>query len=347
MSWNDNHRGLPDKAYLVGRLSMNSSRNLSIGLLSIFLLVLVVWVYVGHAKSQLAERFPAPGLLLDVGGYRSHLHCLGEGPPTVIFEAGLNEFSPVWTQVQNQTAKFSRACAYDRAGFGWSERGTLPRTAANMVRELYILLARAGIKGPLVIVGHSFGGLLARQYVQTYPDEVIGLVLVDATHEDYLRRIPAVTQGLDQTVKEFRTLSWVSRLGLMALAPERIPARGLEGEALARYRAVLATSPFFDTAAEETATFEQNLAAARALPLGTLGDMPLVVLSRGQPEPLPFLNVEQNARYEREWAGLQSQLASLSTRGRQIIATRSAHAIPLTEPQLVVDAIRSVAATAP
>jgi pimeloyl-ACP methyl ester carboxylesterase len=347
MSWNDNHRGLLDKAHLVGRLSINSSRNLSIGLLSIFLLVLAVWVYVGHAKSQLTERFPAPGRLLDVGGYRLHLHCLGEGPPTVIFEAGLNEFSPVWTQVQNQSAKVSRACAYDRAGLGWSERGTQPRTTANMVKELNTLIASADIKSPLILVGHSFGGLLARQYIHTYPDRVIGLVLVDAAHEDYLQRVPEIIPGLDRTVKEFRTLSWISGLGLMALAPERIPARGLEGETLARYRAVLATSHFFDTAGDETAAFEQNLAAARALPLGTLDVMPLVVLSRGQPEPLAFLSVEQNARYEREWAALQSQLASLSTRSRQIIAIRSGHAIQLTEPQLVIDAIRSVAAAAP
>jgi pimeloyl-ACP methyl ester carboxylesterase len=316
-------------------------------LLILLMLLLAAWLYIEHAKSQLAARFPSPGRLVDMGEYRLHLNCLGENSPTVIFEAGLNEFSPVWTAVHTETAKFLQACAYDRAGFGWSERGTLPRTATNMVKELNTLLSAAGVKGPLIVVGHSFGGLLARQYVHTYPDQVIGLVLVDAAHEEYLQRIPEVTQGIDQTVKEFRTLSWVSRLGLMALAPERIPARGLEGEALARYRAVLATSHFFHTAAEETAAFEQNLAASRALPLGILGAMPLVVLSRGLPEPLSFLSADQNARYEWEWAALQSQLASLSTRGRQIIATRSAHAIQLTEPQLVVDAIRSVAATAP
>jgi pimeloyl-ACP methyl ester carboxylesterase len=327
---------------------MPSLRTILLGIASIFLvLLLAAALFLAHAKTRLAGQFEAPGRLVDIGGYRLHLHCLGEGRPTVVLEAGLNEFSLAWAQVQDETAKFARACAYDRAGFGWSERGPLERTGSNMVRELHALLGRSGIEAPVVLVGHSFGGLLAREYVHAYPGEVIGLVLVDAAHEEYLERIPEVLRGVQRGVQDFKRLSWISRLGLMALEPEKIPARGLHGEALARYRAILATTDFFDTAAAETAAFEQNLAAARALPLGPLGALPLAVLSRGQADAQRLLTSEENERNEREWSALQGRLVTLSSRARQVIATRSGHAIQKTEPGLVTDAIRGVIATRP
>jgi len=295
-----------------------------------------------YAKSRLATQYPPPGELVDVGGYRLHWYCLGTGQPTVIFEAGVNEFSLQWSRVQGELAKTTRACSYDRAGFGWSERSPLPRSVDNMVRELHSLLARTGTTGPLVMVGHSFGGVLARDYARVYPKEVSGMVLVDAAHEDYLVRIPEILRGIRQATQDFQSLKWISRFGLMALTPEGIPARGLEGDALARYRAVLATGTYFETAASETALLEQNLAAARALPLGDLGSLPLVVLSRGQADVLPFLSAEENAHYEREWGALQQRLAMLSSRSRGIIATHSGHDIHLSEPALVVDAVRGV-----
>jgi len=295
-----------------------------------------------YAKSRLAAKYPPPGELVDVGGYRLHWYCLGTGQPTVIFEAGVNEFSLQWTRVQGELAKTTRACSYDRAGFGWSERSPFPRSADNMVRELHTLLARTGTTGSLVMVGHSFGGVLAREYARVYPKEVAGMVLVDAAHEDYLVRIPEILRGVRQATQDFQSLKWISRFGLMALTPEGIPARGLEGDALARYRAVLATGTYFETAASETALLEQNLAAARALPLGDLGSLPLVVLSRGQADVLPFLSAEENAHYEREWGALQQRLAMLSSRSRGIIATHSGHDIHLSEPALVVDAVRGV-----
>jgi pimeloyl-ACP methyl ester carboxylesterase len=322
---------------------MKTTRKILLGSATALLaLAIACWLFVSHAKRQLGGQFPAPGQLVDIGGYRLHLHCMGAGRPTIVFEAGLNEFSLAWTRVQSEAAQFARACTYDRAGLGWSEPSPLRRTGVNMVKELHALLARSGTGGPLILVGHSFGGLLARHYLHTYPDEVAGLVLIDAAHEEYLERIPALAKLARQTADEFQRLSHISRLGLMALAPERIPTRGLEGEAQAAYRALLATGTFFDAAAAETAAIEQNLAAARALPLGQLGALPLVVLSRGQPDPLPLLNSEENAHYEREWRAMQESLVTLSTRSRQVVASRSGHAIPLTEPQLVIDAIRSL-----
>src|SRR5258706_276836 len=193
---------------------MPSLRTILLGAASILLAAfLAAWIFLAYTKAGLAREFPPPGELVDIGGYRLHLHCLGTGRPTVVLEAGLNEFSLAWTQVQDETAKLTRVCAYDRAGFGWSDRGTLARTGANMVRELHALLGRARIEAPVVLVGHSFGGLLAREYVRAYPDEVAGLVLVDAVHEEYLERVPELKRGVQGGLRSFDRLSLIRRLG--------------------------------------------------------------------------------------------------------------------------------------
>ena len=326
---------------------MKLLRWLSLGLLALLpLLVGGMWIAGRIAQSGLSKEYPPLGQRVDIGGQRLHLHCTGEGDPTVLFEAGLNEFSVQWTLVQGEVAKFARACAYDRAGLGWSDAGPQPRSGTAIVKELHALLDRLGVKRPLVLVGHSFGGLLARQYIHARPGEVIGLVLVDATHEDYLERIPQVRPLLARAADQFRSLAWMERIGLMALSPESIPGRGLSGETLARYRAVLATTGFFEAAAAETSAFEANLAASRSNPLPALGDLPLAVLSRGRADPLPGLSETDNRRFEDEWGKLQAELPKLSRRSRTVTATASGHDIHLTQPELVVEAVRGVIAAA-
>src|SRR5205823_10320911 len=100
-----------------------------------------------------------------------HLNCAGQGHPTVILEAGLNDFSVIWTVVQREVATFARVCSYDRAGFGWSEPSPQPRTGTTMAHELHTLLVTADVKPPYVLVGHSFGGALVRLYAHEYPNE--------------------------------------------------------------------------------------------------------------------------------------------------------------------------------
>jgi pimeloyl-ACP methyl ester carboxylesterase len=131
---------------------------------------------------------PAPGQFVDVGAHRLHLWCVGSGSPTVVFESGLGGGAFDWGYVQPSVARFRRACTYDRAGYGYSEPGPRPRTSRQIVSELFTLLDRAGIAGPVVLVGHSFGGYNVRLFAAEYPSKVVGLVLVDASHEDQGRR---------------------------------------------------------------------------------------------------------------------------------------------------------------
>ena len=123
--------------------------------------------------------YPPPGRLINLGTHSLHLQCDGEGAPSVIFDAALGASSLSWSLVQPAVARVTRACAYDRAGFGWSERGPLPRTAGRIADELHELLTRAGVHPPYLLVGHSFGGLVMRIFASRHADDVGGLVLIE------------------------------------------------------------------------------------------------------------------------------------------------------------------------
>src|SRR5688572_31116825 len=123
--------------------------------------------------------FSAPGRLVDVGSHRLHLRCDGQGSPPVVFDAALGGSSLSWSLVHPAIARLTHACSYDRAGFGWSEAGPLPRTAGRIADELYALVQRASVRPPYVLVGHSFGGLVMRLLAVRHPADVAGLVLIE------------------------------------------------------------------------------------------------------------------------------------------------------------------------
>ncbi len=147
--------------------------------LVLVVLILAGAVYESSAEAADARAYPPPGRMVDVGGYRLHINCTGEGSPTVVIEAGWGDSSASWGWVQPEVAKTTRVCTYDRAGMGWSEASPEPRTAREFAKELHTLLANANEPGPYVLVGHSLGGYTVRVYAHDYPEEVAGLVLVD------------------------------------------------------------------------------------------------------------------------------------------------------------------------
>jgi pimeloyl-ACP methyl ester carboxylesterase len=135
-------------------------------------------IYQAIATEMDQRTYPAPGKMVDVGTHSLHINCLGEGSPTVILEAANLGMSAHWVRVQQQVAKATRVCAYDRAGMGWSEAGPEPRDARQISSELHTLLnGAADTEGPYVLVGHSYGGLYARMYAAKYSDETAGVVL--------------------------------------------------------------------------------------------------------------------------------------------------------------------------
>ena len=158
--------------------------------LVIGLVVLAAIAVIYHAfGTEIYRRiYPPPGELVDVGGHSLHISCVGEGSPTVFLESGSGATSVDWANIQPEVANTTRVCAYDRAGSGWSEPGPGPGDPQQIAGELHTLLGNAGIDGPYVLVGHSFGGLYVRMYAELYPNEVEGMVLVDSSHPEQSAR---------------------------------------------------------------------------------------------------------------------------------------------------------------
>ena len=166
--------------------SPHHSRSVLVGL--ILAIAGAIYEKISEARDR---RFnPMPGRLFDVGGYKMHIDCVGEGSPTVILESGLGDTYVSWRKVQPQIAQFSRVCSYDRAGLGYSESTSRPRTSKVMAQELHSLLQAAAVAPPYVLVGHSMGGFTVRLYASLYRNEVAGMVLVDASHPDQENRFP-------------------------------------------------------------------------------------------------------------------------------------------------------------
>lgn len=326
----------------------------------VLLLLLAGWIALhgGRIKRDLANRYPPPGRMVDLGGYRLHLLCQGsehrQRAPAVVLEAA--EFSLSWALVQPEVARFATVCSYDRAGLGWSERGPQPRTAEAMVQELNTLLERAGVEPPYVLVGHSKGGLFVRLYAHQYPDQVAGMVLVDAAHEAQEQGFPASIarrnrQGRRQTARLMRLLQPLNAIGLLApllapllarysdqllnTIPEPVREMGL---------AVALSDTFLGTVAEETLALEENYAAVRAAQITDLGEMPLIVLTAN--DQFADLTERVSAQEVEELRavvdGLQADLAALSTNGRRVNVAGSGHHIHIDRPHVVIDAIRQV-----
>jgi pimeloyl-ACP methyl ester carboxylesterase len=291
--------------------------------------------------------------MVDVGGYRLHINCQGEGEPTVVIESGMSDFSLSWDQVQKEVAKFTRVCTYDRAGLGWSERSPKARTAPNVVRELYDLLTQAGVESPYVFVGHSMGGVYVRLYAHEYPGQVAGMVLVDAYHEEVDSRYPEAYQQAEERFMQQRIFSLrlpqaLSALGIIALDPESYPQGVLPPMPPGTektYMALLAIdSRFFETMREETSTIKKTSALMRSAQIGSLGDIPLIVLTAGKFEIADVfgLTTEEEDQTAAARLELQAELVELSSNGKQVIAEESGHLVQLDQPKLVVDAIRQV-----
>ena len=169
------------------------------------------------ASERERRAFPPMGRLVDAGGYRLHLYCLGIGSPTVVFESGFGMSLNAWAQVQPAVAELTRACSYDRPGYGWSDKPPNPRTGSRAVEDLHRALANAGIPGPYLLVGHSMGGGQVRLFASRYATEVAGLVIVASGHEDWRTRNPSAPPEDESMDDLFQLIAWLSPTGLPRL----------------------------------------------------------------------------------------------------------------------------------
>ncbi|MGA7410178.1 MAG: alpha/beta hydrolase [Bryobacteraceae bacterium] len=165
------------------------------------------------------RRYPPLGRLFDIGFCRLHLNRQGSGEPVVILEAGIAGSSLGWAVVQEKLAAFTTVCSYDRAGLGWSDACALPRSATQLAAELHALLDRAGVAGPYILVGHSFGGLLIRAYGHLYPEQVAGLLLLDPVSLETWAASPSLERRrLEMGVRLARRGAVLARFGIVRAA---------------------------------------------------------------------------------------------------------------------------------
>jgi pimeloyl-ACP methyl ester carboxylesterase len=150
--------------------------------LIVILLALAGFLYENISEARDRRFNPMPGQLVDVGGYKMHIDCMGRGTPTVILDSGLGDSYISWNKVQPEIAQFTCVCSYDRAGLGYSDSSPRPRTGKDIAEELHALLHNAGISPPYILVGHSMGGYDVRLDASLHRGEVAGMVLVDASH---------------------------------------------------------------------------------------------------------------------------------------------------------------------
>ncbi len=250
----------------------------------------------------------------DQRGRRLRYICRGEGTPAVVIDQGsgisveqsfLSPYPLGWQKVFTEIAKSTRVLMHDRAGLGWSYEPPTPRSCTQLVKDLRAVLRNAEVGPPYVLVGHSIGGFNVRLFANQYPDEVAGVVLVDSSHPDqwsrFARTLPRQALGEPAELRRFR------QKPDPLSTPERID---------------------FTASADEMRT------------VGTLGDKPLIVLSRSpQALRVPGLPADLAERMEQVWAELQRDLLHLSTRSTQVIATCAGHNIQLDEPQLVSETV--------
>ncbi len=302
-----------------------------------------------------AALYPPPGQLVDIGGRILHVQKQGEGAATVVLEAGLAATSLSWKLVDKAMAEFATVYSYDRAGLGWSPYNARPKIARDLVEEMRLAMAAAGAATPRIVVGHSFGGMLMRMYAAMYPEEVSGVVLVDAlSPEEWFPLTEQRTITLRRAAQLASRGAWLAEHGVVRYAltavergrwlvpkllslfsgaggmgvAQRItgPIEKLPIDVRLRVKAHWSRSTSFRTMTEYLADLPASSAQAQLCP--DLGDKPLIVVSAEHGQP--------------GHPGQQAKLAKLSRRGDFRMIAGTGHWLMLDAPEAVIEAVRDM-----
>lgn len=324
---------------------MTITGNLAVLTLSIIVISLLTGIlYQAVSEGLDKHRYPPQGELVDIGGFRLHLNCIGQGTPTVVMDAGGGAPSIAWGLVPSEIAKFTRVCIYDRAGLGWSDPNLrASRTSQQSVDELHLLLIKAEINPPYILVGHSLGGVNMRLYASQYPEDVVGLVLVDSSHENQMTsemwKSIKIQCWFDQVLRVASQVGLLRLIGEMNLLPiledikREISKYPLAVQTLFdTYKSFCYRPDYWATISSEFANIKKSLEGVQAVT--SLGSLPLIVLSQGSKD-----SKMSDARFQK-WSSLQLDLTKLSSNSQRIIAENSGHNIQLDQPELVVSEVK-------
>jgi pimeloyl-ACP methyl ester carboxylesterase len=309
--------------------------------------------------------YTRPVQLSDAGAFRLNFYCMGSGSPAVVFDSGWGDWAPAWSKVQPQIAKWTRVCSYDRAGTGFSEPGPMPRTSVQIAKELRTALHHAGISGPYILLGAAFGGDNVRTFAQLYPDEVAGLVLVDADPVDVeppamqeeahrgLAQLPADLRDCRNLIAQHKPLpAQPARPGqppqtcaqsfFFRGLPESEWSPELNAKILEIAQTKVAMYDAFASEMEQTSADETYLQQHHR----SLGSRPIRVLTSGnhgvghlenKPPDTP-----KHLEYEQQTTLAQARWLALSSDSKQIFTHKSSEYIQFDEPETLVSAVREV-----
>ncbi len=322
------------------RLSRRQASGGAIGLVLLLLVGLSTTtqsLLTAHERTQ----YPAPGKMVSVGTHRLHLHCQGSGKPLVVLESGLSGWSQDWALVQPALGQRTQVCSYDRAGYAWSDEAPEPRTGLLAVEDLRTLLRNAGLQGPVVVVGHSWGGMLAQMLAQTHPEEVAGLVLVDSLHHDQAVTVDAASyDGYNRHMRMLTgSATWLAPLGLNRLLG--LPASVIVDKLPASERPAAQAFAFqgknFRALHTEYLGIDPALAVARTLP--AIGHIPVKVLSTHALRDFPPGWESPSMRHY--WQTEQQALGrDLGTTPQTV--PDAGHYLQIERPELVIQAVEDV-----
>ena len=320
------------------------------------MLVLAGAIYQSVGLARDTRRLPPPGQLVDVGGRRLHAVCRGVGAPTVVLESAIAASSLSWARVQPAVARLTTVCAYDRAGLAWSDASTAPGTFVRIVDDLNACLVNLECPAPYVLVGHSFGVFVCLTYVARHAQQVAGRVMVDPPRE-WMHIDQHQRYMLQGAIQLSHVGGFLARIGVvrgcLALLTGGAPAvprhfvkvfgptaartlerlvgevRKLPPEIHPVVQALWCQPKCFHAMADHLRVLQEATASAEAV--GSLGDMPVIVISSGDQTP--------------EVKASHYALAELSSHGRVVFASKSGHWVPYDEPELIVQAIREIVET--
>jgi pimeloyl-ACP methyl ester carboxylesterase len=317
------------------------------------LVVVIAAVVSGSAYEWFGRRsarryHPPRGTLVDVDGRRLQLDCRGTGTPTVVLESGLDIIGSLsWGLVHDSLAATARTCAYIRAGIVWSDPRQDPFTASGVADDLHAALRAAGERGPLVLAGHSLGGPLILTFTGRFPDEVAGLVMVDASHPDQLERLkPYMPGGEMPSVTPLKVGAALSWSGLVRLLTRGSQQQAAQPDADKRAVETYASTSL-GGALRELEGLEQVLGEAGQY--RQLGDRPLVVLTAMKPptaaeRAASGMSEEQAVGMKQAWLVMQREEATWSSRSRHEVLDDASHYIQFDRPDVVIRAVREVVA---
>jgi len=299
---------------------------------------------------RIPDSYAKADSLVTIGhGRQLNLRCSGQGPQTVILEAGSHADTTTWFKVQPLIAAFAKVCSYDRAGYGFSSEGPMPRNLDADVSDLHDLIGRADIKTPVVMVGHSLGSNIVRRYAQVHASDVSGLVLIDPPAQDVAafapdwskdeeamnaRRFDFIRQCLAGAEKR-QLASPPAELQQCTAAPNPLASDKVNA-AIAAYKYRPA---FWRTLLSEL----QDNAVVYSKPVPsaeTVGQLPLIVLaaSDAQADAPPEVRSVLEAATDKT----QTQIAATSSRGERQVIAKSSHDMQLDQPEAIAKAVAKV-----